>query len=94
MTAIPGRETGCVLAAVVHAVDWDTAISRIQSWSAARESRYVCITNVHSVVAATTTPSTQEFLPARTWLPRTALRSPGCCAVRDIDIRSASTART
>ncbi|MBN8455064.1 WecB/TagA/CpsF family glycosyltransferase [Accumulibacter sp.] len=62
MTAIPGRETGCVLAAVVDAVDWDTAISRIQSWSAARESRYVCITNVHSVVAATHDPEHARIL--------------------------------
>jgi N-acetylglucosaminyldiphosphoundecaprenol N-acetyl-beta-D-mannosaminyltransferase len=36
----------------VDALDWNTAIERISVWGASRESRYVCITNVHSVVTA------------------------------------------
>lgn len=41
-----------VLSASVDALDWHTAIKRISLWGASRESRYVCITNVHSVVTA------------------------------------------
>jgi len=33
-------------------VGWDNALSRISTWAAARESRYVCICNSHSVVTA------------------------------------------
>lgn len=41
-----------VLEAPIDVVSWDDALSRIQHWADARESRYVCITNVHSVVTA------------------------------------------
>jgi N-acetylglucosaminyldiphosphoundecaprenol N-acetyl-beta-D-mannosaminyltransferase len=41
-----------VLSAFIDAVDWSTALSRIGAWAAARESRYVCICNAHSVVTA------------------------------------------
>lgn len=34
-------------------IDWQGAVSRIADWAAARESRYVCICNAHSVVTAT-----------------------------------------
>jgi N-acetylglucosaminyldiphosphoundecaprenol N-acetyl-beta-D-mannosaminyltransferase len=43
-----------VLEAFVDAVSWEEAIDRITQWGAARESRYVCICNVHSVVTTTT----------------------------------------
>ncbi|AJG24180.1 WecB/TagA/CpsF family glycosyltransferase [Cupriavidus basilensis] len=41
-----------VLGAFIHAVTWDEAIASIHKWGASRESRYVCICNVHSVVSA------------------------------------------
>lgn len=46
------RVGGKVLGAFIDAVDWKTALSRISTWAANRESRYVCICNVHSVVTA------------------------------------------
>jgi N-acetylglucosaminyldiphosphoundecaprenol N-acetyl-beta-D-mannosaminyltransferase len=47
-----------VLEAFIDALSWDEAIGLITQWGAARESRYVCICNVHSVV---TTTSDVEF---------------------------------
>ncbi|MFA5240818.1 MAG: WecB/TagA/CpsF family glycosyltransferase [Sulfuricella sp.] len=46
------RVTGKVLGASIDAVVWDEALDRIQDWGARRESRYVCICNVHSVITA------------------------------------------
>ena len=46
------RITSSVLGASIDVVRWDTALARIGAWSANRESRYVCICNVHSVVTA------------------------------------------
>jgi N-acetylglucosaminyldiphosphoundecaprenol N-acetyl-beta-D-mannosaminyltransferase len=42
-----------VLEAYIDVLSWDDAIGRIMRWGAARESRYVCICNVHSVVTTT-----------------------------------------
>lgn len=42
-----------ILEAFIDALSWDEAISRIVQWGSARESRYVCICNVHSVVTTT-----------------------------------------
>lgn len=42
-----------VLGAFIDAMSWDDAIRQIVGWGAARESRYVCICNVHSVVTTT-----------------------------------------
>ncbi|HJV80501.1 WecB/TagA/CpsF family glycosyltransferase [Noviherbaspirillum sp.] len=47
------REGQAVLEAFIDALSWDDAIARITQWGAARESRYVCICNVHSVVTTT-----------------------------------------
>jgi N-acetylglucosaminyldiphosphoundecaprenol N-acetyl-beta-D-mannosaminyltransferase len=52
------RSGEAVLEAFIDAVTWDEAIRQIVQWGAARESRYVCICNVHSVV---TTTSDVEF---------------------------------
>lgn len=41
-----------VLGAPIDVLSWENALSRIAAWAAARESRYVCITNAHSVVTA------------------------------------------
>jgi N-acetylglucosaminyldiphosphoundecaprenol N-acetyl-beta-D-mannosaminyltransferase len=42
-----------ILEAFIDALSWEDAISQIMKWGAARESRYVCICNVHSVVTTT-----------------------------------------
>jgi len=52
------RDGKPVLEAFIDALTWNEAIGRIVEWGAARESRYVCICNVHSVV---TTTSDVEF---------------------------------
>ena len=41
-----------VLSLSLDAITWEAAIARIAQWSAARESRYVCICNAHSCVTA------------------------------------------
>lgn len=46
------RQRGTVLTAPIDVLTWDSALSRIADWTARRESRYVCICNVHSVVTA------------------------------------------
>lgn len=52
MTIQDKRVRAPVLGASIDVVGWDNALSRISTWAAARESRYVCICNVHSVVTA------------------------------------------
>ena len=39
-----------VLEVPIDVLSWGDSIARISAWSAVRESRYVCITNAHSVV--------------------------------------------
>lgn len=50
-----GRSTErcLVLGVPISAVSWDRALSQVVAWGRARESRYVCICNVHSVITAT-----------------------------------------
>lgn len=50
------RVTYPVIGAPIDVLDWNTAIGRISGWAGARESRYVCICNVHSVVTAMQEP--------------------------------------
>ncbi len=52
MTTEKSRQTGQVLTVPIDVVSWEDAIARIQGWADQRSSRYVCITNVHSVVTA------------------------------------------
>lgn len=47
------RQTLSVFGSPIDVIDWQGAVSRISAWAAARESRYVCICNAHSVVTAT-----------------------------------------
>lgn len=47
------RQTVPVLGAMIDVVGWDVALERLATWARERESRYVCICNVHSVVTAT-----------------------------------------
>ena len=47
-----GRVVADVFGTPIDVIDWETALLRIDSWANARESRYVCICNVHSVTTA------------------------------------------
>ena len=47
------RTTSKVLSTSIDVIGWDGALSKISAWANNRESRYVCICNVHSVVTAT-----------------------------------------
>jgi N-acetylglucosaminyldiphosphoundecaprenol N-acetyl-beta-D-mannosaminyltransferase len=58
------RLTTMVLHTPIDVLTWVTAIGRIQHWAALRESRYVCICNVHSVVTATQDTFFQKVLYA------------------------------
>jgi N-acetylglucosaminyldiphosphoundecaprenol N-acetyl-beta-D-mannosaminyltransferase len=46
------RRGAWVLGSFIDASAWSVALQRIADWTARRESRYVCICNVHSVVTA------------------------------------------
>jgi len=46
-----------VLGALIDAISWDAALSRLADWSALHSSRYVCICNAHSVVTAGQDPA-------------------------------------
>ena len=46
------RVTGRVLGVPIDAISWGQALEAIRLWGQEHESRYVCITNVHSVVTA------------------------------------------
>lgn len=48
----PGRERRHVLSLPIDVVSWDRALTQIAHWAARRESRVVCICNVHSVITA------------------------------------------
>lgn len=47
------RQGHFVLGTWVDALSWDDALEQVLAWGAARESRYVCVCNVHSVITAT-----------------------------------------
>lgn len=51
------RRRVSVLGQPLDALTWDDALGRIGSWAHGRESRYVCISNAHSVVTGTRDPA-------------------------------------
>lgn len=51
-----------VLGQPLDALTWEQALSRIGDWASRRESRYVCITNAHSVVTGTQDPAFGQVL--------------------------------
>jgi len=51
-TSAHDRVTGRVLDAPIDVVNWDQALGRILDWGSRRETRYVCLCNVYSVVMA------------------------------------------
>lgn len=46
-----------VLGQPLDALTWDEALGRLSAWAARRESRYVCISNAHSVVTGSQDPA-------------------------------------
>ncbi len=55
-SALDGRHTRHVervLNASIDVVSWSEVLQTIHGWASRRESRYICICNVHSVVTAT-----------------------------------------
>ena len=58
MSAASARPGSSVLGVHIDALTWDRAEARIVSWARARESRYVCVCNVHSVM---TTRGASQF---------------------------------
>ncbi len=46
------RERAFVVGIPFDVVDWTQSLGRVQEWATRRESHYVCICNVHSVVTA------------------------------------------
>jgi N-acetylglucosaminyldiphosphoundecaprenol N-acetyl-beta-D-mannosaminyltransferase len=50
---IPERKAVPVLGAMIDVVGWDAALERLMIWALERESRYVCICNVHSLITTT-----------------------------------------
>ena len=53
---------GLILGAQIDALDWDATLARITSWARARESRYVCLCNVHSVVTVSLEPEFRDVI--------------------------------
>lgn len=49
---MPERHRIPVIGTPIDALDWPQALATLRRWAAARESRVVCICNVHSVVTA------------------------------------------
>lgn len=52
MGSIVGREGHQVVGVFIDAVDWVRAADKLLGWAGARESRYVCLCNVHVVITA------------------------------------------
>lgn len=56
------RQTGNVIGSPIDILDWNTAISRIETWADNNESRVVCICNAHSVVTARQDPKFAQVI--------------------------------
>ena len=56
------RDAVAVLGARIDALGWDDAVDRLVAWGARRQSRTVCICNVHSVVTAAQDPAFMAVL--------------------------------
>lgn len=56
------RSLSRVLTTDLDVVTWSGALARLSAWAERRESRVVCITNVHSVVTARTDTAFQRIL--------------------------------
>lgn len=52
VAASPSRNVRIVFGSAIDVLTWEQTLARISGWAALRESRYVCICNVHSVMTA------------------------------------------
>jgi N-acetylglucosaminyldiphosphoundecaprenol N-acetyl-beta-D-mannosaminyltransferase len=62
MQSVRPRKRQSVLGANIDALDWDEALSHVIESGAERQSRYVCICNVHSVVTTTRDPDFRRIV--------------------------------
>lgn len=53
MNDVAERLVERVLTAPIDVLNWEQALARLNCWARKHDSKYVCITNVHSVVTAT-----------------------------------------
>lgn len=51
-----------LLGVKIHRINYDQAIDKILKWSSSRESRYVCLANVHMVIEAHDSPEFKQIL--------------------------------
>jgi len=56
------RQGARVLDSHIDALSWDETISRISGWATSRQSRFVTLCNVHSVVTASQDPAFQRVI--------------------------------
>lgn len=81
MSSASERPGSAVLGVHIDALTWDGAQAQMLSWARARESRYVCVCNVHSVMTSRGTPdfrqvvndadlATPDGMPLVWWLRR------------------------
>lgn len=59
---VDSRDVCSVIGMPVDALSWPTVLAKLSEWAPTKVSRYVCITNVHSVVTARQDPSFAEVI--------------------------------
>lgn len=62
LTLAAGRQLVRVVGAPIDAISWDATCATIAGWAQRRESRYVCICNVHSVITAREDPEFHDVI--------------------------------
>jgi N-acetylglucosaminyldiphosphoundecaprenol N-acetyl-beta-D-mannosaminyltransferase len=60
-TTVRGTPTVPVLGVKISAICLDSATERVQTWVEARERRYVCVADVHSVMESVRDPSLRQI---------------------------------
>jgi N-acetylglucosaminyldiphosphoundecaprenol N-acetyl-beta-D-mannosaminyltransferase len=61
-TSVGGRTLVSVVGSPIDAISWDETCAVITRWAERRESRYVCICNVHSVITAQQDPDFHDVI--------------------------------
>jgi N-acetylglucosaminyldiphosphoundecaprenol N-acetyl-beta-D-mannosaminyltransferase len=62
MTPIARRDGATIIGTFVDSLSWAETLERISAWAARAESRYVCVSNVHSLVSARRDPAFAHVL--------------------------------
>ena len=60
--AVPVTDAATLLGTRIDALSWELALGRILRWATARESRMVCLCNVHSLVSASADAGLRDAL--------------------------------